>query len=89
MAALADEGGAGVQDMTRSVYVIRITGSFVIVYWATESRLLYVGRGDAPALIAKHIADWMQDVFSFGSDTNIEIQMLRPRRKAARARLLL
>ena len=71
------------EQMRRSVYIIRLTGSFVIGYPRGASPVLYIGRGDAPSRLAKHLAKWLHKAFQFGSDTRIEIRMLRPRRRNA------
>lgn len=69
------------EQMQRSVYIIRLTGSFVIQYARCNSPVLYIGRGDAPNRLAAHLEKWLTDAFDFGSDTEVEIRMLRPRRR--------
>ena len=76
--------GVTEEQMTRSVYIIRLTGSFLIEYPRCNSPVLYVGRGDAPNRLATHLARWLSDAFWFGSDTQVEVRMLRPRRRGRR-----
>ena len=68
-------------QMLRSVYIVRLTGSFVISYPKRASPVLYIGRGNAPSRLATHLGRWLSDAFNFGSDTEVEIRMLRPRRR--------
>lgn len=68
-------------ELSRSVYVIRVFGDTVIDYPEKESPVLYIGRGNAPGRVISHIENWLSDIFYRGNDTDIEIRMLRPRRR--------
>lgn len=73
--------GVSEEQMERSVYIVRLTGSFVLQYPRCNSPVLYIGRGDAPSRLARHVPNWLVNVFYFGSDTEVEVRMLRPRRR--------
>jgi hypothetical protein len=70
-----------VAALDRSVYVIRMAGSFVVQYPSGVSPVVYVGRGDSVSRLAKHLKSWAADIFLWGNDTEIEIRILRPARK--------
>ncbi|EIZ78260.1 hypothetical protein WSK_3142 [Novosphingobium sp. Rr 2-17] len=72
---------ANVSKLERSVYIIRMAGSFVIAYPSGASPVVYIGRGDSVSRLAKHLKKWATGVFTWGSDTSIEIRVLRPSRK--------
>lgn len=72
---------ADVAELKRSVYVIRMAGSFVIQYPEGSSPVIYIGRGDSIVRLADHLKNWAADVFLWGSDTEIEIRIVRPARK--------
>jgi len=75
------KGEVDIGGMTRSVYVIRMAGSFIIQYPKGPSPVVYVGRGDSVSRLATHLKNWASEIFVWGSDTEIEIRVLRPARK--------
>lgn len=72
---------ANISKLDRSVYIIRMAGSFVVAYPRGPSPVVYIGRGDSVSRLAKHLKRWATGVFTWGSDTTIEIRILRPSRK--------
>lgn len=72
---------ANIPELKRSVYIIRMSGSFIIDYPNGPSPVVYVGRGDSVNRLATHLKKWASEVFTWGSDTTIEIRILRPSRK--------
>jgi hypothetical protein len=75
------EDEANIIGLERSVYIIRMAGSFVIQYPEGPSPVVYIGRGDSVSRLASHLKTWASDVFVWGSDTEIEIRILRPARR--------
>lgn len=75
------EDEANIRGLERSVYVIRMAGSFIIQYPKGPSPVVYIGRGDSVSRLASHLKIWASEVFVWGSDTEIEIRILRPSRK--------
>lgn len=73
--------GAADYQMKSSVYIVRMAGSFIIDYENCPSPVVYIGRGDSVSRLASHLKNWASDVFKWGSDTKIEIRLLRPSRK--------
>lgn len=67
--------------INRAVYVIRMTGSFLIAYNAGNSPVLYIGRGNARGRVIGHIGQWIRNVSEFGNDTQVEVRILIPRRQ--------
>jgi hypothetical protein len=74
----------GKADLDRCVYIIRMTGDFVISYPAGMSPVLYIGRGDAFTRLSSHLKRWLNQVDGFGKDVGIEVRVCRPRRKGSR-----
>lgn len=72
---------ANVSKLERSVYIIRMSGSFIVAYPRKPSPVVYIGRGDSVNRLAKHLKRWANEVFTWGSDTSIEIRIVRPKRK--------
>lgn len=72
---------ASVAKLDRSIYIIRMAGSFVVDYPDGPSPVVYIGRGDSVSRLAKHLKRWAAEVFSWGSDTYIEIRIARPSRR--------
>src|ERR1043165_2553867 len=66
---------ADIEELKRSVYVIRMAGSFVIQYPWGASPVVYVGRGDSVSRLAAHLKKWAADIFLWGNDTAIEIRI--------------
>jgi hypothetical protein len=77
---LAD-GVASHGTLTRCVYVIRMTGPFIIAYPKNNSPVLYVGSGQAGSRLASHLRNWLSEVHKFGRDVGIEIRICMPRRR--------
>ncbi|THG37785.1 hypothetical protein [Sphingomonas olei] len=75
---IADD--ASVDRLDRSVYIIRMAGSFIIDYPDGASPVVYIGRGDSVSRLARHLKRWATDVFKWGSDSNLEVRILRPAR---------
>ncbi|WP_339163482.1 hypothetical protein [Methylobacterium bullatum] len=75
--------GQGVKNQVikRSVYIVRLRGSFLIAYQKNFSPVLYIGRGDAPKRLASHLKSWLLHVHKFGSDTTVEVQIILPLRQ--------
>ena len=80
LAALVEQD-FGKADLDRCVYVIRMTGDFVISYPEGISPVLYIGRGDAFTRLSSHLKRWLNQVDGFGKDVGIEVRVCRPRRK--------
>lgn len=78
--ALAEQGFDR-SNLDRCVYVIRMTGDFVISYPLRISPVLYIGRGDAFSRLSSHLKRWLNEVDRFGRDVGIEVRVCRPRRK--------
>lgn len=64
--------------LKQSVYMIRMTGGTVIDYDNFCSPLVYVGRGDTVTRLARHLENWASNVFTWSSDTDIELQIINP-----------
>lgn len=69
------------ESLERCVYVIRMTGDFVLSYPNGISPVLYIGRGSAFGRLSSHLHRWLHEVEGFGKDVGIEIRVCRPRRK--------
>jgi hypothetical protein len=77
----------GIRDqgpLTRCVYVIRMTGQFIVAYRNGNSPVLYVGRGGAGQRLASHLKNWLSEVHEFGREVGVEIRICMPRRKKRR-----
>ena len=68
-------------SLDRSVYVIRMTGDFVIAYEKRNSPVLYIGRGNCAQRLAAHLKNWLHEVRSFGSEVGLDIRVASPRRQ--------
>ena len=73
--------GAAAERLRRAVYVVRMTGSFIIQYSRFPSPVLYIGRGNASTRLAQHLQRWLCDVHTFGSDASVELRIVVPRRR--------
>jgi hypothetical protein len=69
------------KQLGRAVYVIRMTGDFLIAYEKGNSPVLYIGRGYLNQRLAAHIKNWRHEVRRFGSGVGGEIRVASPRRK--------
>ena len=68
-------------SLDRAVYVIRMTGDFVIAYENRNSPVLYIGRGNCSQRLAAHLKNWLHEVRGFGNNVDLEIRVASPRRK--------
>jgi len=68
-------------SLKRAVYVIRMTGDFVIAYEKRNSPVLYIGRGNCSQRLAAHLKNWLHEVRGFGSKVGLEIRVASPRRQ--------
>jgi len=68
-------------DLIRCVYVIRMTGQFIVAYRKGNSPVLYVGRGGAGHRLASHLKNWLSEVHDFGQAVQVEIRICMPRRR--------
>jgi hypothetical protein len=75
------EQGVSENEIKRCVYIVRMTGSFIIAYHRSNSPVLYIGRGDAKKRIASHFGKWLSDDCDFGNDSHAEIRLVIPRRQ--------
>jgi len=80
VAALEGQGFAPA-DLVRCVYVIRMSGDFLVAYPWGNSPVLYIGRGAAFDRLSVHMKRWLHEVEGFGKDVCIQIRVCRPRRK--------
>ena len=71
----------GEDNLARAVYVIRMTGAFLIAYKKRNSPVLYVGRGNCTQRLASHLKNWMSEVHGFGVNVGVEIRVACPRRQ--------
>lgn len=68
-------------SLSRAVYVIRMTGDFVIAYEKRNSPVLYIGRGNCGQRLASHLKNWLHEVRGFGNGVGLEIRVASPRRQ--------
>jgi hypothetical protein len=68
-------------DLERCVYIVRMSGDFIVSYPWQNSPVLYIGRGSAFGRLAAHMKRWLHEVEGFGKDVRIQIRVCRPRRK--------
>jgi hypothetical protein len=73
--------GFDLSAVGRCVYVIRMTGRFLVAYETGNSPVLYVGRGNAKQRLASHLGRWLHYVDTFGTGTKVEIRVLVPARR--------
>lgn len=66
--------------LARSVYVIRLTGSFMINYPNEPSPVLYIGKGTFKNRLNSH-RSWLQEFFNHLSGAKFEIRYCLPRVK--------
>jgi hypothetical protein len=76
-----EDQGYSPKGLLKGVYVIRITGSFMIAYDKCDSPVLYIGRGQAFWRVAMHIKRWAKDVRNFGHDCGLEFRFMLPARR--------
>lgn len=67
--------------MDRVVYVVRMTGEFIIAYEKRNSPVLYIGRGNGSQRLAAHLKNWLHEVRGFGTDVGVEVRVASPRRQ--------
>lgn len=77
------EGLSAIPDgsLSRAVYVIRMTGDFLIAYERRNSPVLYIGRGNCTQRLAAHLKNWLHEVRGFGTGVGVEIRIASPRRQ--------
>lgn len=68
-------------ELKRSVYIIRMTGQFIVSYVKGNSPVLYVGRGIVGQRIAAHLKNWLSDVHTLGGSVGVEIRVCVPRKQ--------
>lgn len=83
LVAALEEQGFAPADLARCVYVIRMSGDFLVAYPWGNSPVLYIGRGEAFDRLSAHMKRWLHEVGGFGKDVGIQIRVCRPRRKNA------
>ena len=69
------------ESLKRSVYIIRMTGQFLVAYGKLNSPVLYIGRGTTSSRVASHLRNWLYQAHTFGNDIGVEIRIVIPRRK--------
>lgn len=64
--------------LARSVYVIRLSGSFLINYPNEPSPVLYIGKGNFKNRINAH-RSWLQEFFTYLRGDKFEVRFCLPR----------
>lgn len=72
--------GLGLQDLKRSVYVIRVNGEFCIQYPNGTSPAIYIGEGSFGQRINSHRA-WVKELEELVGDFSFQVRIAVPRVK--------
>ena len=74
------ENGIPAKDLSKTVYVIRLSGNFIISYPKADSPAVYIGEGSFGSRITSH-KKWARELDELNGDFKFEVCVAIPRVK--------